>query len=88
MFIFISDEFLTWMAVGALIWLVDHMWKNRVWLRRRDKSETQMVLHCWHDFGAATCMLPDGHDGDHEPTLDDDVDDILVRFTDGTEEAG
>lgn len=41
-------------------------------------------LHCWHDFGDATCMLVDGHDGDHEPTPDNE---IVVTFTGESEKA-
>lgn len=44
--------------------------------------------HCWFDFWADiedgdtslpghTCMLPDGHDGPHEPTPDKE---ILISF--------
>lgn len=30
---------------------------------------------CWFDFedGDHTCMLPDGHDGSHKPTSDDNI---------------
>ena len=28
---------------------------------------------CWFDFGDHTCMLPDGHDGSHKPTSNDDI---------------
>jgi len=47
------------------------------------------MRHCWFDFGfeyedadyfddgqrlvGHTCMLPDGHDGPHEPTSDDEI---------------
>ena len=35
------------------------------------------VVHCWEDGDRSTCMLPDGHDGPHEFTPDDQ---IVVRL--------
>jgi hypothetical protein len=45
-----------------------------------------MRVKCWFDFDDAewetgtpghTCMLPDGHEGPHEPTPDDQ---IIISF--------
>ena len=42
--------------------------------------------YCWFDFHTMlpghTCMLPDGHDGPHEPTSDSDILISLVPNTD------
>jgi hypothetical protein len=36
-------------------------------------------LNCWFDFeDGHTCMLPDEHEGPHEPTPDSD---IIIRLT-------
>ncbi len=37
-------------------------------------------LRCWFDFqDSHTCMLPNDHDGPHEPTPDKD---IIIRLAD------
>jgi hypothetical protein len=44
-------------------------------------TETPRMRHCWFDFESSeylqmpghTCMLPDGHDGPHEPTPDAEI---------------
>ena len=35
-------------------------------------------VKCWEDGGGSTCLLPDGHDGEHVFTPDSD---ITVRFS-------
>ncbi|KKK69014.1 hypothetical protein LCGC14_2938290 [marine sediment metagenome] len=32
-----------------------------------------LELGCWFDMGDATCLLPDEHDGAHEPTPDNEI---------------
>ncbi len=42
-------------------------------------------LHCWFDFeDGNTCMLVDEHDGEHEPTPDNE---IVVSFVEESEAA-
>lgn len=43
-----------------------------------------MRVHCWEGSveGEGTCMLPDGHDGDHLFTPDDE---ILICFPESKE---
>ena len=37
------------------------------------------MIHCWEDYQnyddgkSYTCLLEDGHDGDHEWTLDEEI---------------
>jgi len=52
--------------------------------RRQHRADmNEPILHCWEDGPrderdvGSTCMLPDGHDGPHEWTPDDE---ITVRF--------
>ena len=50
------------------------------------------VVHCWESerewieetYGGRTCMLPEGHDGPHEWTPDDE---IVLCFKDPPETA-
>ena len=34
---------------------------------------SDLTLACWFDMGDATCMLPDDHDGPHEPTPNNEI---------------
>ncbi|KKN15589.1 hypothetical protein LCGC14_0984390 [marine sediment metagenome] len=34
---------------------------------------SDMEIACWFDMGRSTCLLPDDHDGPHEPTPDSEI---------------
>lgn len=38
-----------------------------------EEPGTDRGVSCWEDGGDSTCLLPDGHDGPHEFTLDSDI---------------
>ena len=42
---------------------------------------SDLGLGCWFDMGDAVCLLPDDHDGAHEPTPDDEIFVELVETT-------
>ena len=51
------------------------------------RGTLMLDLDCWFDFGDGhTCMLPDEHDGPHEPTADSEIIIRLVEPTNTTED--
>jgi hypothetical protein len=34
---------------------------------------SDLELGCWFDMGDAVCLLPDEHDGPHQPTPDSEI---------------
>ena len=51
-------------------------------------GEVEALVHCWEDGPrteddcSTTCMLPDGHPGEHEWTPDDQ---ITIQFSEGSQ---
>lgn len=60
-----------------------HCWKDkREWAEETFGFHSDEHLATYHDGGNATCMLEDGHEGDHEWTADEA---ITISFGDKSE---